>query len=148
MEIIKEMVEVTKGYKATDGTFFKDESECRKYEESALVAAQVAADKLSVRMCSAETIFDEYMLCGEDTIRVFDIKDADQLQIINTYLRLLSRYNLLVDPSYIGQHIAIDFYAYDDGIYIIGNREEMEKKFFEKMDRLFGPRENAQPADI
>ena len=148
MEIIKEMVEVTKGYKATDGTFFKDESECRKYEASAFAAAQAAAHTLVTKKTSAEGVFGDYMFCCEDTVMVFDIKNADDLQLINTYLKLLNVGNATVGPCYIGQKVAIDLYAYDNCIYIIGTRDEMEKNFQANMDLLFGPRENDQPADI
>ena len=148
MEILKRTIEETYGYKASDGTFFKSEEECRKYEESATMAARKGFERVASRAFSGEGIHDLFCVGFEDDVHVIDIKDANVLQIVNTYIQARCKSNQIIAPSYIGKKCAISLY-YSDDTYVLGTREEMEKTFSNLMDEWFGKQEEAEaaPAD-
>lgn len=126
------------GYEADDGTRFRDEEECRKYEQSALAAASKAFYSVASKSYSGTEFHDLFYISYEDDMRVVEIRDGNVLQIVNTYLHAKAPRESLVDPRYIGKKCLISFAGYDNIHTVIGSREEMELEFKSYMDALFG----------
>lgn len=133
----KTIHEIT-GYEADDGTWFRTEEECRKYEMTAHHAAAKAALALLVNKSSAEYAFSGFCGCFEDDICVYDIKDANALQVVNTYLESLSAKNDMLTSDYVGHKVCVQHYYDDTYAHICGTRIDMELRFSKLMDDLFG----------
>lgn len=140
MEILKRTVEEVYGYKAMDGTMFSSEEECKEYEKSALMAAYSNFCDCASESYNGSSFHDQFCIGYEDDVRVVDIKDANILQIVNTYLKSRSRYCDAIPTKYIGTKCLISLWE-DDGCAVIGTRKEMEDVFSELLDGVFGKKE-------
>lgn len=133
-ELTRTVEEVT-GYEANDGTWFRDKEECERYERSAKFAAKMAASKLAVDEMHLEDA-TPMMGCYEDYIVTYDVKSAADLQVLNTWLELDDKNCDKIDPKYIGNRVAIQYWI-DCGHTVLGSREDIEAVFRTKMDKLF-----------
>ena len=134
---VEKTVQEITGYEADDGTWFRTEEECKKYEDSAFYAAQKAARGCRTNVASAECAFDGFCGCFEDEITVYDIKDAQMMHVVNTYLSHLNRSNKLITPEMIGHKVCVQQYYDDCYTHIYGTRTDMELQFSKLMDKLF-----------
>ena len=105
METIKKTItreEIT-GYKAFDGTVFRDAEECRKYESSAEASATLAAWHYLVDERWDYDIFGN----EEEHVLLFDCRDVEAYEIIHHWATLCGVYELKdFTPDYIGKRIA------------------------------------------
>ena len=137
MKKLTKMVETTYAYEAADGTQFPSEEECRKYEQTACAVAKTAADAFVKRRCDDDYPFPlDYST--ESKWVVYHIADPDALQIVNTFLRLYDPYGGVIDPSFIGQDVLVQFYDYDRSFSVRGTYGDWLGKFAEAMKYLFG----------
>lgn len=130
-------IEEIMNYEAFDGCCFNTEEECRKYEQSAFGVAKVNALRLRN---NARAEYDVFEYTGSDCniAMVFDIKDADALQIVNTYLHSISNYcTCLIDPKYIGHKVAVLFGECEDWYCVMGTQEEMLATLTKNINKLF-----------
>lgn len=132
----KTIQEIT-GYEADDGTWFRTEAECKKYEESAHCAAKSAADKYITNRSILEAVIGDLCGCYEDDMEVYDIKDAHALQVVNTYFGSMNPSNRMIPPECIGHKVCIQHYYDDTYINIHGTRVDMELRFSKMLDDLF-----------
>lgn len=77
-------------YVADDGTVFYDESECRKYEESALFAISRELKRLSNNLTHFDINAD---LCEGCEVEIFDIQTDKDLENLKRYLYLKAQKN-------------------------------------------------------
>ena len=137
MKAIIRTVEKVVGYEACDGVFFSTEDACKNYEKTAICVAGEAVKKLTVRDTNAEFAFGHFCTCYDDAVWVFDIKTAEDLNRINTLLKLQSDENDVIDPKYIGSKVAFRYYCGENYGMLHGTRAEMETEFSTLMDKLF-----------
>ena len=130
-------IEETIAWEADDGTRFSNRDACEKYEKSAVCVAGEAVKQLMVRDVCAETAFGHFCTCYDDAVMVFDIKTAEDLNRINTLLRLQSGENDVIDPKYIGSKVAFRYYCGENFGMLHGTRAEMEAEFSALMAKLF-----------
>jgi len=135
IKVTKTIEEIT-GYEAFDGTWFREEEECRKYEQSARGVASKAALSKQIGSVYADDAFPAFSICCEDRIVTYDIKTAEDLQIVNTWLNLLPD-KRIIDSKYIGHKVLVDIWIDEDGATIMGTRQEMEEKCKKMLDKLF-----------
>ena len=90
---IKETVErvVRVEYVAEDGEIFRNEEECKKYEESALFAISKKLRRLIDRPISHYKINEE--CSDEDEVEIFDIQTEKDLENLRRYLYLKAKIN-------------------------------------------------------
>lgn len=131
-KVVKEVI----WYEAEDGNRFISEAECKKYEESALFAAGKAFRSLSRETDYRENYHDLFPIGYEDSVYIADIRDANALQIVNTYIVSSSKYCSTVDPKYIGNKVMIA--QCDDEHYTVGTKQEMKIRFEAWLDKMFG----------
>lgn len=133
-------IEETYGYQAFDGRIFATETACRDYEANAENVIGAMAKNLLSR---PEEAVENFVHCYgyEDTFMVWNIKDTDQLQIVNQFLRTVDQ-NTLIGAEYIGKRICVSLSREHDWYNIMGTREEMIARYAEGVDRLF-----ADPTD-
>ena len=135
---VEKTVQEITGYEADDGTWFRTEEECKKYEESAFCAAEKAVRECRTKHTTIEYAFDGFACgCIEDDVCVYDIKDANALLIVNTYLASMSRYNQMIPVEMIGHKVCVQQYYDEDGVTILGTRADLELRFSKLMDKLF-----------
>lgn len=79
----KEVVVRTE-YIAEDGTVFRSEEECRKYEESALFVAKSKVKLIS--KCYQDAINDDF--CCDNPLEIYDIQTQEDLDNLKKYLWL------------------------------------------------------------
>ena len=150
-------------YVADDGTVFYDESECRKYEESALFAISRELKRLSNNL----TQYDINDNLSEDCdVEIFDIQTDKDLENLKRYLYLKAqkngasetsikecftsedgkRKNHVFDSVTIGHEVLI-FWNYDNDwfwVYNDGSINGYCEFFRERITRLITPKdENA-----
>ena len=134
-------IEEIMNYEAFDGCCFSTEEECRKYEKSAFGVAKENALRLGNKSVAEYEVF-EYTGSDCTTARVFDIKNADALQIVNTYLRSIENHpSRLIDPQYIGHKVAVLFGECEDWYCIMGTQEEMLATITNNINKLFSANE-------
>lgn len=137
MKPVIKTIETTVGYEASDGRFFHNKEACAEYEKSAVCVAGEAVKKLTIRNVCADTAFGVYCACCDDSVMVFDIKTAEDLNRINTLLKLQSGENDVIDPKHIGSKVAFRYYYGENFGMLHGSRAEMETEFSALMDKLF-----------
>lgn len=130
-------IEETIAWEADDGTRFNNRDACEKYEKSAVCVAGEAVKKLTVNDVCAEGAFGDFCTCYDDEVMVFDIKNAEDLNRVNTLLKLQSGENDIIDPKYIGSKVAFRYYCGENFGTLHGTRAEMEAEFSTLMDKLF-----------
>lgn len=77
-------------YIAEDGTVFRNEEECKKYEESALFAISKELKRLTNNISQSE-ISDSFSY--DDTVEIFDVQTERDLENLRRYLYLKARNN-------------------------------------------------------
>ena len=138
MKAITKTVEEVIAYEAYDGTRFSSKEECEKYENSAEYAAEKAAFALQTHKSNCADSVLPYIPCCEDEWRVFDIKTAEHLRILNTHIKLRDPDCVhILSPDYIGKQVCIGYAAYNNWMYVVGTRESMEAEFKKSLDYLF-----------
>ena len=78
-------------YIAEDGTVFRSEEECKKYEESALFAISKELKRLTKDNTSQSEINDNFSY--DDTVEIFDVQTERDLENLRRYLYLKARNN-------------------------------------------------------
>ena len=134
---VEKTVQEITGYEADDGTWFRTEAECMKYEDSAHHAAKSAANAYRTNQSCLETVCGDLCGCYEDAMEVYDIKDAHALQVVNTYFGSMNSSNPMLLPECIGHKVCIQHYYDDTCIHIHGTRVDMELRFSKMLDDLF-----------
>lgn len=124
-------------YIANDGTEFRDEDECRKYENTAECAIKEMFNKLNPQV--TYNVGDSnpfYVLGCDDDLYAVKIENTNQLEIVNKWIRVQDKYqsNTLGDDA-IGTIQLINNYL--DGILILGTPEQLKEKYCEAIDQLF-----------
>ena len=96
---IKETVEkvIRTEYIAEDGTVFRNEEECKKYEESALFAVSKQLKRLNIRPMSKYDLNEDG--CEDDKIEIFDIQTEQDLENLRRYLYLTLKSHGASDSS-------------------------------------------------
>lgn len=133
-------IEYVTTYIAKDGTEFKSEDECRKYEETAKCAIFGALQKLECqktdmfaeRECDLFTSFS----C-DDNMYAFRIRNVDDLEVVNRWMHLVddcSRDKLGTDA--IGTIQLINTYCDDESVWVIGTVEQFKEKVCKQIDKL------------
>ena len=136
---IKTIEEIT-SYEAFDGTKFKTESECVKYESSAVAAAKKAAwNYLVAERCDYD-IFNS----DESGLYVFDVPDATAYEIILHWGNITKVDGIdAFTPSYIGKRVAFFWCDWDDTQFcpVYATKEQMLKFYTEHIEQLFADKE-------
>lgn len=115
---VKKTVEqvVRTEYIAEDGEVFYSESECRKYEESALFAVAKSLKKINTKYLSV------YSLLGEgnedDEVEIFDIQTEKDLENLRRYCYLKAMKNGASESSIKDCFTSVDGYRND---YVFDN---------------------------
>ena len=81
---IEEVVRVE--YIADDGTTFRDEEECQKYEASALFTVSKSLKRLNSKFASIYDLTESG--CEEEELEIFDIQTEEDLENLRKYLYL------------------------------------------------------------
>ena len=114
MKEIKEsrIIEEVKGYEASDGTFFKDANECKKYEESARAIITARAKEYRVYDGTCDDLY--YDFSSENKLEIYDIVDADAAKAVAQYMYEKSdNYREINIDKYIGEKFIV-CWSYDE----------------------------------
>ena len=79
-------------YIAEDGTVFRSEEECKKYEESALFAISKELKRLTEKDCVSQNDIND-RLSYDDMVEIFDVQTERDLENLRRYLYLKMRKN-------------------------------------------------------
>ena len=147
-------------YVAEDGEVFRNEEECKKYEESALFAVSKKLKRLT-----AENVISHFDIndgCSEEEdVEIFDIQTEEDLENLRRYLYLKAkkhgasersikqcftsedgkRQDLVFDGVTRGHEVMI-FWTYDDDwfwVYKDGSIDVYAEFFKEKIKKLITP---------
>lgn len=151
MEIIKRTrtIEEIDGYKAFDGKWFKDEEECKKYEESAygVLAKELnalAVNKKKPRFSECD-IFERFGYGSEEfEYTIIDIKTEEDLRVVNQYYELVSNGKAnYIGKEYVGKRVMIGLgFEYDRYVHPCPRTMEDLMSDFEKdIKKFFKPEE-------
>ena len=126
-------------YEAFDGTWFSHKDACEEYEATALAAARKTAWAYRIRCVDDYEFTMSVGLCGDDCIQVFDVPNAEALEIINHWM-VLETCDGIVDPCYIGKRVLIAD-RYYDGNYCIGTYEEVLDRSVGTLNHIYRDKE-------
>lgn len=143
IEVIKEIKEIT-GYSADDGTFFRDEEECRKYESTADAVIRGRFMKLFIDKPFIEcAIFENFGYGSEEhDMGVLLLKNEEDVRAANMYLNITSYKNINEFTSNdIGKRILVGYNncCGEDTLYKYGTQEELVDKFRNDIDKFYNP---------
>lgn len=125
------------GYEAFDGTVFSEKTQCESYENSAFGAASKAAKAFEFSRRRMESVNVCDTGCEEEIV-VYDIYNADALQIVNTYLHFLDGCRSdSIDPKYIGRKVAVQMWYDNAGSTILGDYDELKERAVSNLRGLF-----------
>lgn len=89
-EIVEKVVRVE--YIAEDGEVFRNEEECKKYEESALFAISKQLKRLTTENTISQNDIND-ILSVDDMVEIFDIQTEKDLENLRRYLYLKAKKN-------------------------------------------------------
>lgn len=89
-EIVEKVVRVE--YIAEDGEVFRNEEECKKYEESALFAISKQLKRLTTENIISQNDIND-ILSVDDMVEIFDIQTEKDLENLRRYLYLKAKKN-------------------------------------------------------
>lgn len=116
-------------YIAEDGKIFKNEDECKKYEESALYAISKELKRLDNKKYGASE-YDIYDECSEEyLVEIFNAETEKDLENIRRYiyLKVMKQYGKVTEsdialPNITAGHEVIIHWNYDeDSVWTIGD---------------------------
>ena len=162
---VEEVVRVE--YIAEDGTVFRSEEECKKYEESALFAISKELKRLTKDNTSQYEINDNFSC--DDTVEIFDVQTEKDLENLRRYLYLVlkkhgasdstvkecftsedgKRKNHVFDSVTIGHEVLI-FWNYDNDwlwVYNDGSINGYCEFFRERITKLITPETKEENAN-
>ena len=125
-------------YIADDGTEFKSEEECKKYEETAKCAVNVMFDKLQKQVCKDVGQDDWLSAFGfEDDIYAVKIRNANDVDAVNKWI-ISHKYSTdqCIGVDAVGTIQLFEVYSYIDEIWHIGTVEKMKEEFSKFVDSL------------
>lgn len=152
----KEIKEIY-GYESDDGTYFKTEEECKKYEETARYAVDKAFWKLCIKqdindktgMFSECEIFENFGYGSDEwMLVVLEIKNEEDMKIVNMYKKMHLVHSSPDDDRYeikenhIGKRILVGLgthYEGYDNFYVYGTLDELVEKFKNDINKFFNP---------
>lgn len=138
MKVKSEQKEVIVGYEAYDGQVFSTPEACMEYENTAIGVAERAALALAIGTPCSPDVICPIFGCFDEQVRVFSIKNAAALQVVNTFLGFIDQ-TKTISPSYIGRDVIVQFWLDHDGFTIHGTREELEAAALAGIEKLFAP---------
>lgn len=154
----REVTEVY-GYESIDGTYFKTEEECKKYEETARYAINKAFFDLCVKqdedrsfngiMFRECSIFENFGYGSEEwMLVVVEMKTLEDLKIVDMYRKEhlhKTQLNLpknMLTKDHIGKRVLVGIgqhYEGYDAFYVYGTLDELVEKFKNDVNRYFNP---------
>lgn len=133
-------IEYVTTYIANDGTEFKSEEECRKYEETAECAIRGMFKGLkpqhTERIGESGGLFTAFDY--DDDVFAVKVENASQLEILNKWVKMLDPGNYL--PCFTDEAIGtiqLIVENYDGNLWFLGTPEEFKKLLNEEVDSLF-----------
>lgn len=142
------------GYKANDGTTFKTEEECKKYEASAEAAVTKMFYDICVKVFDEKDptfpescIWEAYGYGNEEWYYVIaDIKSETELKIANMYCDMrCPKYGKKLSTDSIGKRVLIAIGGqYDECFTPYGTEEEIIEGFKKNLARFFRPEEKGE----
>ena len=154
---IKEIEKVTKEkiYVAADGKEFKNEADCKEWEDTYKFTVKQSFNKLpKLQVEGCEVAFPGSN--NEDYIIVMEPKSLDDITIINAYIKSFvydgGMYSVL-DTSYLNQKIVINFgYNYGENYdgwdyYNCYTLDELREKYSKAQERIENAFTKCEPTD-
>lgn len=134
-------VEEIVNYEAFDGTTFKTEADCMKYEDSALGCAKQAAWHYLV----ADRISYDLFNSEDQGLWVFDVPDVTAYEIILLWGKLGEAYDIeKFTPEYVGKRVAFRWCDWDGPSFIpvYATKEQMIAFYTAEIERMFADKED------
>ena len=133
-----EKIEYKNIYVANDGTEFQSEEECRKYEETATCAIKGMFNTLKMQETYAVGDGEPFnFFYSEDTIHAVKIENADQLEIVNKWIRCKDKSHALIGAEAIGTIQLIVSYPYCNDVWVIGTPDKLKEMYIEGIEELY-----------
>jgi len=139
-------IEEIYGYQASDGKFFEDKAECKKYEQTAEMVIYNDFKRLMVGgdTFSENQIWENYGYGSDDfSLAVIEIKDEADLRIANMFGEIHKKGTL--SPDVIGKRILVSIgneYNYDCG-WFARTEEQLIEDFKKDIAKFFHPKKES-----
>lgn len=145
ISVTKEVKEVT-GYVADDGTYFRSEEECEKYEQTANAVIKARFHKLFVGDSFQEcSIFEDFGYGSEEfEMAVIQLNNEDDVKAANMYINITGSNTNKKDgftSDDVGKRILVGFndVCGYDCLYTYGTEDELVNHFRNDVDKFFNP---------
>lgn len=128
-------IEYVTTYIADDGTEFKSEEECRKYESTAEGVINAMFEKLPNQK-TYDPINSEFPYFGcDDTVVAVKIRSMDDVEIVNKWLKRRDCHDgMLIGAESIGSIHMFCIYDYDNCVWNMGTVEQFKKTCSDAID--------------
>lgn len=100
-------------YVAVDGKEFTNETDCKEWENSYKCTIKQSFDKLPKINISKTPIAASFYCCEDEKCYVVEPSCLDDIALINAYAQNCFSHPALLDITYIGKKVVINF-GYDD----------------------------------
>lgn len=130
-------IEYVTTYIANDGTEFKNEEECKKYEATAECVINKMFKGLNLQETLLEDDYNLTMFYGDDSIYAVKIENLNQLEIVNKWIRMRSDDSCFGYPDDVIGTVQIIRETYDGTLWFLGTPEELKKSLSKVIDSFF-----------
>lgn len=130
-------IEYVTTYIANDGTEFKSEEECIKYETTARCAIDGMFKSLPMQITNYFGDCDPFCDINSDsTLYAVKIENVDQLEIVNRWIKESDIYdqNYFLGEGYIGS-IALISTNWEGATWVLGSVESLKKSCCDEIDK-------------
>ena len=128
-------IEYVTTYIADDGTEFKSEEECKKYEQTATCAINGMFNKLKIQKFENVAEYEPFnnFYC-EDTMYAVKIESVEQLEIVNKWIKDHGD-NRFLGSETIGTFQLLN--EFEGGIWPIGTPDKLKEEYCKGVDKFF-----------
>ena len=135
-----------KVYVAVDGKEFKNEADCKEWENSYKCTIKQSFDKLPKKEIDG-TIVAFPCACSDDHVVVVEPSSLDDITVINAYAKILvDDFSVCMDTTCIGKKVVLNFgYGYDSFSFAL--LDDLIKDFNNNIERINNAFAKSEPTE-
>lgn len=135
-----------KVYVAVDGKEFKNEADCKEWENSYKCTIKQSFDKLPKVKVDGISVAYPYV-CDDDNVFVVEPKSLEDITLINAYVRsYIDSLATLMDTACIGKKVVLNF-GYSDDYFSFALLDDLIKDFSSNIESINNAFKKSDPIE-
>lgn len=135
-----------KVYVAVDGKEFKNEADCKEWENSYKCTIKHSFDKLPKLQVDGISVAFPYA-CGDENVFVVEPHSLNDIILINAYAKsFIDDFCTPMDATYIGKKVVLNF-GYSNDYFSFALPDDLIKDFNNNIERINNAFEKSEPTE-